>query len=68
MENWARMGKAPTLPDIETKYRLYFLILNYEDMDASGEFGQEPFFGTLGAYLSFEMFGHMNYLFLRGAD
>lgn len=67
-ENWARMGKSPTLPDVGSKHRLYFLILNYEDVDASGEFGQAPFFGFPGAQVDFEIYGHMNYLFLRGSD
>ena len=67
-ENWARMGKSPTLPDVGSKHRLYFLILNYEDVDASGEFGQAPFFGSPGAQVDFEIYGHMNYLFLRGSD
>ena len=67
-ENWARMGPAPKVNNIETKTRIYFLILHYEDVDASGDWGQPPFFADLGAQLSFEMYGHMNYLFLRGAD
>lgn len=67
-ENWARMGPAPKINNIETKARIYFLILHYEDVDASGDWGQPPFFADLGAQLSFELYGHMNYLFLRGAD
>lgn len=67
-ENWARMGPAPKINNMETKARIYFLLLHYEDVDASGDWGQPPFFADLGAQLSFETYGQMNYLFLRGAD
>jgi hypothetical protein len=67
-ENWARMGPAPTINDVETKARLYFIIMHYEDVAASGNWGQAPFFGDLGAHLSVEIYGHMNYVFLRGSD
>lgn len=62
-ETWSRRGGPPSLePSLQT--RIYFLLGHY----ASGAFwGDEPMIGSMGMHLTYEMFKHDAWLFLRGS-
>ncbi len=62
-ETWSRRGSPPALePALQT--RLYFLLAHYP---SGGSWGDEPLIGSLGMHLTYEMFKHNAWLFLRGS-
>lgn len=61
---WRRQNRPIPFAKLDTKTRLYFVLMHDP---ASGNWGDEPFVGTLGCHLGFEAYAHYRHTILRGS-